>query len=50
MGNLLSWLKSKPVFKLSPLNIEEDSEWETLIDFTKIKKGGIKIQDMLSRL
>ncbi|MEK7634616.1 MAG: hypothetical protein AAB396_01890 [Patescibacteria group bacterium] len=42
--------KSKPVFKLSPLNIEEDSEWETLIDFTKIKKGGIKIQDMLSRL
>ena len=42
--------KSKPIFKLSPLNDNEEAEWESLIDFTKIKKGGVKIKDILSRL
>ncbi|MBI4993822.1 hypothetical protein HZC33_02620 [Candidatus Wolfebacteria bacterium] len=42
--------KSKPIFKLSPLNNDEETEWEPLIDFTKIKKGGIKMKDILSRL
>ena len=40
--------RSKPVFKISPLN--EDEEWETIIDFTKIKKGGISLKELLSRL
>ena len=41
--------KSKPVFKISPL--EDDAElWEPVIDFTKIKKGGVAIADLLSRL
>lgn len=41
--------KSRPVFKISPP--DEDSDlWETVIDFTKIKKGGVKIEDLLSRL
>ncbi len=41
--------KSKPVFKISPL--EEDADlWESVIDFTKIKKGGVPIADLLSRL
>jgi hypothetical protein len=39
--------KNKPLFRLSPI---DDSEWETVIDFTKIKKGGVKIEDLLSRL
>ena len=40
--------KSKPVFKISPP--EDDAEsWESVIDFTKIKKGGISIADLLSR-
>ena len=38
--------RSKPVFKLSPI----DGEWEEVIDFTKIKKGGVKIKELLSRL
>ena len=38
---------SKPLFKISP--IEEDG-WETVIDFTKFKKGGITAQDLITRL
>lgn len=40
--------RSKPVFKISPA--EEEYLWETVIDFTKIKKGGVSIQELLSRL
>ncbi|MCX6702531.1 MAG: type II toxin-antitoxin system prevent-host-death family antitoxin [Candidatus Wolfebacteria bacterium] len=41
--------RSKPVFRIGP--IEEDSEnWEAVVDFTKIKKGGVKLRDLLSRL
>ncbi len=41
--------KSKPVFRISPLE-DDDSLWEPVIDFTKIKKGGIPLTDLLSRL
>lgn len=40
--------RSKPVFKITPT--EEESLWETVIDFTKIKRGGIPIKELLSRL
>ena len=41
--------KSKPVFRISPP--EDDADlWEPVIDFTKIKKGGVPIADLLSRL
>ena len=40
--------KSKAVFKISPP--EDDNLWEPVIDFTKIKKGGTPIADLLSRL
>jgi prevent-host-death family protein len=41
--------KSKPVFKISSL-AEAEEVWEPVIDFTKIKKGGIGINQLLSRL
>lgn len=41
--------KSRPIFKLSPID-EESENWESAIDFTKIKKGGISIKDLISRL
>lgn len=41
--------KSKPVFKISSL-AEADESWESVIDFTKIKNGGIDINQLLSRL
>lgn len=40
--------RSKPLFKISP--VDEEEQWETIIDFTKIKKGGVPIEDILARL
>lgn len=39
--------KSKPLFRLLPT---EDEHWEQVIDFTKIQKGGVDIDDILARL
>ena len=41
--------KSKPVFKISSLD-QADELWEPIVDFTKIKKGGIALNQLLSRL
>lgn len=41
--------KSKPVFKLAPIT-EDDEKWETVVDFIRVKKGGVDIEDILSRL
>lgn len=39
--------KSKPLFRMSPV---ESEEWEEVVDFTKLKKGGVAIKDLLSRV
>lgn len=39
--------RSRPVFKIMAV---DEGEWEEVIDFTKIRKGGVAIQDVLSRL
>ena len=39
--------KSKPLFKISPVDGEY---WEEVIDFTKVKKGGIDLKELLKRL
>ncbi len=41
--------RSTPLFRISPIENKEE-EWEEVIDFTKIKKGGINIKDILSRI
>lgn len=40
--------RSRPIFKISPLT--DEAKWEPVIDFTRIKKGGVKIEELLSRL
>ncbi len=40
--------RSKPVFDITP--VETDEQWEEVADFTKIKKVGVKIDEILSRL
>ncbi len=40
--------RSQPLFKITPIN--EDEQWELVVDFTKIKKGGVDVDDILSRL
>ena len=42
--------RSKPIFKITPPSEEEDGLWESTIDFTKIKKGGVALRDILARL
>jgi len=41
--------RSEPVFKIVPVD-EDESFWEPAIDFTKIKKGGVELSKILSRL
>jgi len=40
--------KSKPVFQIGPITDME--AWERVVDFTKIKKGGVELKDLLARL
>ena len=40
--------QSKPLFRVSP--VEDDGLWEEAVDFTKIKKGGVNIADVLKRI
>ena len=43
--------RSKPIFKLVPVDeLGDEGTWETLIDFTKIKKGGVPAEVVLERL
>jgi antitoxin (DNA-binding transcriptional repressor) of toxin-antitoxin stability system len=42
--------RSKPIFIISPVSNEEEMDWESVVDFTKLKRGGIKIDDILKRL
>lgn len=42
--------KSRPIFRINPVNHDEEELWEEVIDFTKIQKGGLKIDELLSRL
>lgn len=41
--------RSEPVFKISPID-EVEELWEKVIDFTKIKKGGVALDQILARL
>jgi len=47
-ASFIVFKRSKPLFKISP--IVKDEQWEEVVDFTKIKKGGVDIDDILSRL
>ncbi|OGY64490.1 MAG: hypothetical protein A3I24_03930 [Candidatus Harrisonbacteria bacterium RIFCSPLOWO2_02_FULL_41_13b] len=41
--------RSKPVFKITPIS-EEDEIWEDVVDFTKIKKGGLPLKEALVKV
>lgn len=40
--------KSKPLFSINPVETEE--LWETVVDFSKIRKGGVSLGDVLKNL
>ena len=41
--------RSRPIFTISPLD-QETGQWEPVVDFTKIKRGGVTIEALLSHL
>ncbi len=41
--------RSRPVFKIAPVG-DESELWESVVDFTKIRKGGVPLPELLSRL
>ncbi len=47
-GALIVVRRSRPLFKMAPL--DEEEQWQEVADFTKIRKGGVNIKDILSRL
>ena len=43
--------RSQPIFRLTPVDIwGDEGVWETAVDFTKIKKGGVPIDDVIASL
>lgn len=40
--------KSKPIFRICPFD-EDDNRWEEVVDFTKMKKGGVAIDDLIEQ-
>lgn len=39
--------KSQAIFKIVPV---EDAQWEEVIDFTRFRKRGIEIKELIKRL
>jgi prevent-host-death family protein len=42
--------RSAPVFKIAPPLSTDEGVWEDVVDFTKIKKGGIALNELLARI
>ncbi len=42
--------RSKPVFKVIPFDEDDDSLWETVVDFTKINPRGVPAEKVLKAL
>lgn len=41
--------RSKPAFRIGPVD-RDAGKWEEVTDFTKARKGGVKVSDLLARL
>jgi antitoxin (DNA-binding transcriptional repressor) of toxin-antitoxin stability system len=41
--------KAKLIFRIAPAD-EDDGAWETVVDLTKIRKGGVAACELLKRL
>ncbi len=47
-GSFIVVRKSKPLFKIVPLDLE--NQWETMADFTEINKNGVSAKEILKEL
>lgn len=47
-GEVLTIMRrSKPIFKIVPVDFEEDNSWQTVVDFTEIDPSGVKADKVL---
>ena len=45
--------RSEPVFRITPVDAGDESGWETIIDFTEIRKGGVpatEVRDAIRKI
>ena len=42
--------RTEPVFRITPVDSDDESGWETVIDFTKINPDGVSATDVLKTL
>lgn len=40
--------RSRPIFEIRPIDEDDDRLWDTVIDFTKIRRGGVPAKDVLA--
>lgn len=42
--------RSHPVFIITPIDEDDESQWETVVDFTKIDPSGVPAEKVLAAL
>lgn len=42
--------RSRPLFKISSVDSEDEGVWESVVDFTKIRPGGVPAEEILKEL
>ena len=43
--------RSKPIFNIIPVDEwGDEGKWETVVDFTKFRKGGVRAEEVLASL
>jgi prevent-host-death family protein len=48
--SLTVFRRSEPIFRITPVDADEDAGWETVIDFTEINPNGVPAEDVLKAL
>lgn len=48
--SLTVFRRSEPIFRITPVDVDEDAGWETVIDFTGINPNGVPAEDVLKAL
>lgn len=48
--SLTVFRRSEPVFRISPVDADNEAGWETVIDFTEVNPNGVPAEDVLKAL
>ena len=48
--SLTVFRRSEPVFRITPVDSDDETGWETVIDFTEINPNGVPAEDVLKAL